>query len=1835
MTSSDTTHPHRLSRSGVVRTLAAITAALTLSALIAPAAQAAGPESVAEWRFATAPSVVDASPAANVFTATGGADTAASLRPVTTDPLLSYTYDEAERSVRYQGWNDGVGIKGWVVALDTRGYADLTLTSQQRSSGSGPRDFAVQVSTDGQSTWQDVPGGAVTVGTDFASGGSVASLPLPASAADRADVAIRWVVTSTTSASGSTVGATGSSRIRDISVSGTSTGTPVERPTVATALSPLNGAVDAPLDAALTVTFNKPIALASGATASVIDDGGSPVAGVAATANGTQLSLTHAPLQPGRGYTVTVPRAAVAGAADGIAPASDIVWSFRTPAAPRDSVAEWAFTDDGDDGVFWATDGAYADHSALTSVGTRGEYGFHADRGNAISVQGWGGGAGTKYWLASLSSVGFENLALSSEHSASGSGPRDFVVQMSTDRVTWTDVPDSTIKTATHTFTCPDDTCRLTDVPLPAAASGASTLFLRWLQATDTPSNTDDNTTVGGYGDSFLRNIRITGDRIDGAPLVIPTVDVQTAPVDAAATVDLAAPVTLRVNKDVSIVDASSISIVDETGAAASGVVPTAKDDLVSIAHRDFGFGHRYTVTVPAASIAGADGVSPVRDIVWSFSTLAKTPTAFSMNFNGDTRTSMSFAWYTPPEVTATHVQIAPAGARDGEEFPDDGVIEFDGKSEIIDTFVTESDREARRTTKYASHKATADGLAPGTSYVYRVGDGTPNGWGGIGSFTTDSAIAEPFHFLFGSDSQASDLGSFLEWQDTFEKASAKVDDPKFLLVTGDLVDNGDLEEQWQWMLNSAADQFATVPYVPVLGGHEVEDSGTLPNNNFFNHFNEPRDAAGTGAHEGSVYSFEYGDALFMQFNSQYGGGLDENGDTAWVDPQFSKQLDWLRRTVAETDKRWKFVSLHKGVYSAGENVCNWEADRVAFYEKTLVPIFQETAVDVVLEAHDHMYMRSHQMRDGHPVDTITDENGQIVVQYDVTDPNGVLYLMPNALGNKFYETPEGCDTSFAAINAQPEKKMFVDFSVSRDTLSFTAYTAAKEDEIAGSDGLREFDHYSITRTDGTPDPVRDASVRIADGAASFSWKAPTASVEPVRGYRIYEKNDRVGVNWSAYIPAETGKEQYTFVQPISDDPTVRYEFVVRAVGAKDNSAPVAVAPPRVSDDEKAPSAPVGVTLRAASPFQVNVSWLPSVDDVAVAGYKVFRDGELVARTTTTTFQDAGREPGTTHEYRISAYDAAGNESAKSTPATVSTPRNPTTTDPQRPFGQHTVYAPGTLRPGVGQERMDATVASLYDAWKDAYLTQNPYESDQYYVYYNGNGEAGEDAPDAVTTSESNGYGMLITAIMAGHDPQAQTLFDALLRFAKAHPSSVDPDLMAWQQRDDGTAIVNTTEVDDEGEEYGDDAASDGDLDMAYALLMADAQWGSGGAFDYLSEARRLMAAILRSEVHPTDDVILLGDWTRDEIVFGRSTRTSDFMLQHFKDFAKATGNPRWTDVVDATQSASHDLFSRFSPTTGLLPDFAIRDGAGYRPVDPGFLEDDNDGAYNWNASRVPWRLGTDYLLTGDDRAQEQLSTMNSWLQTATHGDPSAIAQGYSLDGQPLDEWTDLAFSAPFTVSAMVEGGNQEWLDALWEANTAEPVTTYFGDSIRMLSLIVVSGNWWSPTGVGLPETAVAPVAPTGLTATATAPTSVRLEWQSTAGMLKTAATGRAEVIGYRVFRDGVAVASVAEGTSFVDSGLVGGTTYRYHVTAVDALGQESSPSDVAAVTTPKSGGGMPVDPGTPGSPHGGGLATTGGSVPIWLLLGGLALIAVGGIALIRRGRGGRSGRSTDVGGDA
>jgi endo-1,4-beta-D-glucanase Y len=370
-------------------------------------------------------------------------------------------------------------------------------------------------------------------------------------------------------------------------------------------------------------------------------------------------------------------------------------------------------------------------------------------------------------------------------------------------------------------------------------------------------------------------------------------------------------------------------------------------------------------------------------------------------------------------------------------------------------------------------------------------------------------------------------------------------------------------------------------------------------------------------------------------------------------------------------------------------------------------------------------------------------------------------------------------------------------------------------------------------------------------------------------------------------------------------------------------------------------------------------------------------------------------------------------------------------------------YPGDVLLPSGGQAALDAATEHAYDAWKAAYVKQG---CGGYYVLSGGG--TGANVGDEV--SEGHGYGMVITAIMAGYDAQARTVFDGMYAFFKKFPTTTHQHLMGWTVDVAGGCKFPTGTS---------DSATDGDLDVAFSLLLAERQWPGNG---YLDGAKAVIADIQSGDQNATTHLTTLGDWSTktDPTYFG--TRPSDFMLDHFRAFGTASGDAVWTSAVDATYGLISKVQTGFSPQTGLLPDFVSNTDTSPQPAPANFNEGITDPEYAYNSCRTPWRIATDYIVSHDARAKSAIQLMNTWIMGQTGNDPSKIRDGYKLDGSPGSKQSGYssAFASPFGVAAMLSG-NQAWLDAIWSGMGIN--SGYYGDSITMLDMIVMSGNWWAP----------------------------------------------------------------------------------------------------------------------------------------------------------------------------
>ncbi|ATI52958.1 MULTISPECIES: glycosyl hydrolase family 8 [Bacillus cereus group] len=380
-----------------------------------------------------------------------------------------------------------------------------------------------------------------------------------------------------------------------------------------------------------------------------------------------------------------------------------------------------------------------------------------------------------------------------------------------------------------------------------------------------------------------------------------------------------------------------------------------------------------------------------------------------------------------------------------------------------------------------------------------------------------------------------------------------------------------------------------------------------------------------------------------------------------------------------------------------------------------------------------------------------------------------------------------------------------------------------------------------------------------------------------------------------------------------------------------------------------------------------------------------------------------------------------------------------------KPFPQQVNYA-GVIKPNhVTQESLNASVRSYYDNWKKKYL-KNDLSSlpGGYYVKGEITGDA--DGFKPLGTSEGQGYGMIITVLMAGYDSNAQKIYDGLFKTARTFKSSQNPNLMGWVVADSKKAQGHF------------DSATDGDLDIAYSLLLAHKQWGSNGAVNYLKEAQDMITKGIKASNVTNNSRLNLGDWDSKSSL---DTRPSDWMMSHLRAFYEFTGDKTWLTVINNLYDVYTQFSNKYSPNTGLISDFVVKNPPQPAPKD--FLnESEYTNAYYYNASRVPLRIVMDYAMYGEKRSKVISDKVSSWIQNKTNGNPSKIVDGYQLNGSNIGSYPTAVFVSPFIAASITNSNNQKWVNSGWDwmKNKRE---SYFSDSYNLLTMLFVTGNWWKP----------------------------------------------------------------------------------------------------------------------------------------------------------------------------
>lgn len=764
----------------------------------------------------------------------------------------------------------------------------------------------------------------------------------------------------------------------------------------------------------------------------------------------------------------------------------------------------------------------------------------------------------------------------------------------------------------------------------------------------------------------------------------------------------------------------------------------------------------------------------------------------------------------------------------------------------------------------------------------------------------------------------------------------------------------------------------------------------------------------------------------------------------------------------------------------------------------------------------------------------------------------------------------------------------------------------------------------AVPNSDLTPPTTPGGVAASATSSTSVrvTWSASTDAVG-VAGYGVYRGGTLIAT-------LASNAAEYLDVTLV---PSSTYQYSVDAFDAAANrspaSAPVSVTTP-APPDVTPPTAPTGLAAVALDSAHVQLTWSASTDGIGVVGYTLFRGGVALATLPATplSYNDATVQASAMYTYTLDAFDAAGNHSTTSDPATVTTPTPPDLVGPT---------VPSNLR---GQNTGMTSVHIAWDASTDnvGVTGYDVFRAGQHLAYVDGATTAYDDSGLSAATA----YQYAVVAYDAASNQSA--LSDPLTVMTAAPPDTSSPSspsqvgavgtsgtsihvtwaaatdnvgVIAYELYRDGSLLTTVagsfTDFDDTGLGAG--------VTLTYALIARDAA-GNSSLPSATATATTLTTADLSAPSVPQGLTVSVLSTSAIQISWSSASDNigvTGYSLYRNGTIVANTGSSV-TTITDGplqnstTYSYSVDAFDAVgnhsaasTPVSGTTLGVLFSDG----------FESGNLSA--WSAS-VGTAVQTSTVFSGTRAALLTASAGSAYSQrnlapTMTDGYFGARVKVIS---QSLTDNVSLfrirtSAGGPI-VSIFRRGGNSR----LQLYNEITGVTTTSATSLsasiwhlielharvgtsglvelwidgnRVTDLSMTANLGTSNIGrfyVGDPATprtfqfavddsvvtsspdVVPPTSPTNVTAAALSGRRVNLSWS--------ASTDDVGITAYQVYRSGILVATVGgTATGWADAGISANSAYTYAIAAQDPAGNLSAKSDLANASTPADTGGDPV----------------------------------------------------------
>ena len=522
---------------------------------------------------------------------------------------------------------------------------------------------------------------------------------------------------------------------------------------------------------------------------------------------------------------------------------------------------------------------------------------------------------------------------------------------------------------------------------------------------------------------------------------------------------------------------AAKLYVKDIDGKAASGVDLYVGDTRIGTTNAS---GQVSTDYFNKLSAGSRTGVTARKDNHRSFETVIVTrraggsadgmPSFVQLNATPNAQSCQNITWVTNPltaQAKAT-VQYCQQSSFKGS-FPSSAQGQV-----TLREFTTSGDAA------YVS-SVSLTGLKPGTTYVYRVGDGSK--WSENMTFTTSQPGADTTHFFVIGDTQLS--GNAESDQDEIRlmnaiAANINGQSMNFGIQTGDFVDNGGNLGQWSEILDVFSRNYADIPVVQVMGNHEYY--GDLSGGNAASLWTLP---------DRLYYSVEYGDVYVAVIN--FAANLED-------------ACQWLIQDAAKSDCTWKVLAVHQPAYYTNPNGSSEAFNRY-------IPAAAEAAgINVVFSGHDHSYARTMVLKNGQPVSEAA-QNGRLPATYG----KGVLYYICGDLGEKSrsteYKAVNNPDFHFAQVS-QEYDSLYLAVEATADAMTVRTYSVSAEGAQSLLDTYTMRVPASVCRDKGHD--FSGDTVYVRDGKLVCSFCGQTVELKD-SGYTGWARDEATGLRMYSY----------------------------------------------------------------------------------------------------------------------------------------------------------------------------------------------------------------------------------------------------------------------------------------------------------------------------------------------------------------------------------------------------------------------------------------------------------------------------------------------------------------------------------------------------------------------------------------------------------------------------------------------------------------------------------------------------------------------------------------------